>query len=98
MKEKTSQIDIVSLFIGTQIEKQRKEANMSQSELGTKVGRTRASIANIESGRQRCTFMMMYNICEALNIVVFCLLPTQEWFTSNKNKKVRRVVKIEIFE
>lgn len=98
MKEKSTQMDIVSLFIGNQVEQQRKDAGLSQSELGVKVGLTRASIANIESGRQRCTFYMIYKICDALNIVVSCLMPTQEWFDKNKNRKVQRVVRIEIIE
>lgn len=86
------------MFIGTKIEEIRKNTDITQVDLAKRIGLSRASIVNIECGRQRCTTMKLYQICDILNCEFTDILPSMEWFRENKHKKVRRVVKIEIDE
>jgi transcriptional regulator with XRE-family HTH domain len=49
---------------------------MPQEELGTLTGLTRASIANIESGRQRVLLHQILQFAEALRVDLTSLVPT----------------------
>ncbi len=43
--------------------------------LGTAIGRTRASVSNIEAGRQHPPLHALYAIADALNVAITDLLP-----------------------
>ena len=66
-------------LIGARIRaaRERQAPKMSQSSLAKKVRLTRASIVNIEAGRQRSPIHVIWRIAEALGIEPFQLLPRQ---------------------
>ena len=49
---------------------------MNQAEIAQAIGLTRASIANIETGRQRIPLHHLYSLARALKVDVYALLPT----------------------
>jgi DNA-binding Xre family transcriptional regulator len=54
-------------FIGYTISQLRIEKNISQEEFAEKIGLTRTSIVNIESGRQTLGLKYLEKICRALD-------------------------------
>ncbi len=50
--------------------------NISQQWLGDKLGLTRTSITNIESGNQHPSLNLIYEICIILNIDLISILPS----------------------
>jgi transcriptional regulator with XRE-family HTH domain len=48
---------------------------LNQAEIGTAIGLSRASIANIETGRQRIPIHHLYRLARALRVDVHTLLP-----------------------
>lgn len=61
--------------VGLNIRHNRKEAKLTESELGNLIGLTRATIANMEAARQGCSIENLYAIAKALDIPVTQLLP-----------------------
>lgn len=55
-------------FIGRRIRHFREEADLKQGELAARVQLSRASITNIELGRQRLSIHQAYQLAEALNV------------------------------
>lgn len=65
------------LLFGKRVAHARVRAEMTQQDLGNKVQLSRASIANIEAGRQRIVLHQAIEISEALSLAsVAELLPT----------------------
>lgn len=63
---------------GRAVATRRKELSLTQAELAGKVGMSRASIANIESGRQNVLLHHVYSLASALEFSkVSDLLPRQ---------------------
>ncbi|WP_390550922.1 helix-turn-helix transcriptional regulator [Qipengyuania sp. MTN3-11] len=58
---------IYSLF-GRRVAEAREKAELTQSKLGERAGLSRASIANIEAGRQRIVLHQAIILAEALNL------------------------------
>ncbi|HXT35016.1 MAG TPA: helix-turn-helix transcriptional regulator [Chloroflexota bacterium] len=61
--------------IGREIRAARHRRGMTQAELGACVELTRASLNNIEAGRQRLTIQMLYDIASILGVDPCSLLP-----------------------
>jgi transcriptional regulator with XRE-family HTH domain len=95
-----TQIDykIINLKVGTTIEQIRTDKNMTQEKLAKEVKMNRCSIANMESGRQAINLSKLYDIAFALGVSPASLLPNMGWYQENKNKKLRKVVSIEVIE
>ena len=53
----------------------RKRANLSQADLAERLGLTRASIANLEAGRQRPSALHVAMLADILGVPVQELLP-----------------------
>lgn len=74
------------------MERQRREAKLSQTQLAQRCGFARGSIANIESGRQRPTLHTLWTLSDALSVDMRSLLPSPEEFlmseTDNANPKI----------
>jgi transcriptional regulator with XRE-family HTH domain len=62
-----SDLEIYRL-VGSRIAARRKELRLKQVEVAGQIGLTRASLANIEKGRQRLMLHQVYRIAEALRI------------------------------
>jgi transcriptional regulator with XRE-family HTH domain len=63
---------------GRAVATRRKELNLTQTALAARVGMSRASIANIESGRQNVLLHHAYSLASALKFSkISDLLPTQ---------------------
>lgn len=67
----------IYVLFGRRVAQARDSAGLTQSELADKVGLSRASIANIEAGRQRIVLHQAMEIANALNLSsISDLLPT----------------------
>lgn len=79
-------------LVGRKVERQRREARLSQTQLAQRCGFARGSIANIESGRQRPTLHTLWSLADALSVDMRSLLPSPEEFlmseTDNANPKI----------
>jgi len=63
-------------LLGSRIKNRREELEINQSFLGEKAEIGRASISNIEKGRQKPPLSVIYRICHELDIDVHSVLPT----------------------
>lgn len=63
-------------FLGLKIREARQKANINQEYLADKIGLTRTSISNIESGRQLAPLDALYKISHVLGTELHFLLPT----------------------
>ena len=61
--------------VGKSIKKFRKVKKVSQGKLAEQVGLTRASITNIERGRQNVTLDTLWHIATILDVGIIELLP-----------------------
>jgi transcriptional regulator with XRE-family HTH domain len=82
-----SDLEIYRL-IGSRIAARRKELRMKQVEVATQIGLTRASLANIEKGRQRVMLHQIYRIAEALRIESILDLIPRSFSTDLSNQPV----------
>ncbi len=62
-------------FVGDKIKQRRHELNLNQESLATACGLTRASIVNIEAGRNNTTLDRLYLICCILKIPTDTIFP-----------------------
>jgi transcriptional regulator with XRE-family HTH domain len=62
-----SDLEIYRL-IGSRIAARRKDLRLKQVEVAAQIGLTRASLANIEKGRQKIMMHQIYRIADALRI------------------------------
>lgn len=116
--------DLVSIFtrmnpttiyqeIGLAIKARRKQLDMTQEHLAVLIGMSRASLANIETGRQTVLIHHLYKIAEQLELDITDLLPIQidcttvstpvlferpEGLNTSQQKQVERLVAEVAFE
>jgi transcriptional regulator with XRE-family HTH domain len=64
------------LRLGQLVRQHRERLGVNQADIGGAVGLSRASIANIETGRQRIPLHHLYRLARALKVDVNALLPT----------------------
>lgn len=72
--------------ISEKIKSVRVKADLSQENLGARIGLTRAAVANMEGGRQQILIHILYRIAEACGIDPKNLLPSDEELESTKRK------------
>lgn len=75
---KRPKVEPCYLEIGAAIRHYRAARDMSQAELGTRIGVTRASVANLESALQRTMLHQLPTIARALRVKTRDLLP-RDW-------------------
>lgn len=68
--------------LGELVRKHRETQEMSQEALGKRIGLSRASVANIEKGRQRIPLHHLYRLAQALGVNAHTLLPDLNGFPS----------------
>ncbi|MDC7675188.1 helix-turn-helix domain-containing protein [Asticcacaulis machinosus] len=54
--------------VGAAVAAQRKKLNLTQAEVAKEIGLTRASLANIETGRQKFMLHHIYKLANALSL------------------------------
>ena len=62
-------------FIGKKIHTRRRYLDITQSELGSAINVTKASISAIEAGTQATPLYRLYEICDVLKIDLLDILP-----------------------
>jgi len=67
--------EAIYISIGAAIRKRRKQLKYTQERLAPKVGISRATLANIEIGRQSILIHTLYRIADVLEMSPFDLLP-----------------------
>lgn len=91
-------MDIFSIEIGRKVKELRKRKRYNQDYFASLIDISRASLTNMENGRQAVSLKKVYQMAIALNIEVSEFLPTKKWFEKNKNKKIRIKKIIEVYE
>ena len=71
--------------IGVTIRERRRQLGLTQEDLSSQLGISRASLANVETGRQRVLVHLIYDLAEKLDTNVETLLPAAE---ENKELKI----------
>lgn len=72
--------------LGRRIKKYRKSEDITQNQLAAQIGISRASLANIEAGRQQVLVHHLFGIAQALNIdSLDKLLPTTKTTPPSEN-------------
>ncbi len=71
-------------LVGQKVERQRREAKLSQTQLAQRCGLARGSIANIESGNQRPTLHTLWSLADALGVDMRSLLPSRDEFLKSE--------------
>jgi transcriptional regulator with XRE-family HTH domain len=61
--------------VGGRVRSQRRRKHLTQQQLADSVGLSRASIANIEGGRQKVLLHQIYELASALGVEPTALLP-----------------------
>lgn len=85
--------DILSINVASKIEELRAKKGLSQEELAYSIGMSRASLANMEAGRQSISLFRLFAISEALQVEAKELLPNNEWYRKYKGKKLRKEIR-----
>src|SRR5262245_66476690 len=63
--------------LGQLVQRHRERLGLNQVEVARAIGLSRASIANIETGRQRIPIHHLYRLARALRVDVHALLPEE---------------------
>lgn len=84
---------------GQLLQQHRKRLGMSQAAVGKAIGLSRASVANIETGRQHIPLHHLYRLARALKVDVYALLPTINGAeTPDANRKIRSSIELSEHE
>ncbi|MGG1518480.1 helix-turn-helix transcriptional regulator [Paenibacillus oryzisoli] len=89
--------DILYAVIGQRIRINRERFNMTQEEMGEKVGLTRSSIANIELGRQKIQLDTLYQVAITLNLEILELLPSINELEKDENDNIQFLLEQDKF-
>ena len=71
-------------LVGQKVERQRREARLSQTKLAQRCGLARGSIANIEIGNQRPTLHTLWSIADALGVDMRSFFPSRDEFLQSE--------------
>lgn len=76
------------VWLGQRVYFYRKNRKISQTELGTRVGLSRASIVNIERGRQHTPLHILFYIARNLKVSPRDLLPLNDEYLSSDEEQL----------
>lgn len=71
-------LDEIYLFVAKRIKSARKNARLTQAQLGVLLSLSRPSIFNIENGRQRVLLHHLFAIAKATNVEMSYFFPATE--------------------
>lgn len=86
----------INVYIGNQISVARKNIGITQEELAKVILLERASLSNIEAGRQPISIDKLYLLAAYLEENITFFLPSMEWVEHRKNMKIKRVIEVKI--
>lgn len=66
------------MSLGERIKEQRKKMNLSQEELGKRLGISKGAVSNVETGKERLTTDRVERYARALNVTVTDLIGSAE--------------------
>lgn len=78
----------VNTHVGRRLRVQRKAQGMSQETLGSKVGVSFQQIQKYENGTNRISVGMLHELCQALDLTYYDLLPSDGGDAANSNEPV----------
>lgn len=81
-------------IVGTKIAQFRKAKKMSQEDLASKIGMSRASVVNIEKGRQHPPLHLVWQLADALEVEMAHFLPTRDEIAGKTAWDLLHVVKM----
>jgi transcriptional regulator with XRE-family HTH domain len=70
--------DQIYAVFGRLVRTRREELRMTQSDLSTRIGLSRASVANIEGGRQAVLLHQLIALADALSLPAMDLIPSMQ--------------------
>ena len=71
-------IDLIYKELGNRLRRARKSAALTQQALADRIGLSRTSVTNIESGRQHVSLHMLFALANAVGVSPSDLLPEKE--------------------
>jgi len=74
---------LVNKLFGEKLARARRIRNISQSELAELAGVSRATIANLEGGRQNVQLHQVFTLANSLDVAPDSLIPTMPEFPSS---------------
>ena len=77
--------------IGKRLKEARTTCNIKQDYIAEKTGLNRSSISNIETGRHQVSLIVLYKICEILELSMNDLLPS--YLDSNNDNFKKELLK-----
>lgn len=81
--------DEIYRLLGARIAMRRSELNLSQAGLALRVNMSRASVANVEAGRQRLPLHQVYRFLQALRLNnISALLPAPPHVSSTPDDEI----------
>lgn len=90
--------DALTMHLTLKIEELRHKVGMTQEDLAIRTGISRASMVNMENGRQGISLRRLFDIAVELGIEAKDLLPSNEWYNEHKNKKLKKIITFEIVD
>lgn len=79
-------------LVGQKVERRRREAKLSQTQLAQRCGLARGSIANIERGNQRATLHTLWALADALKVDMRSLVPSPDEFLMTEAGTTKPVI------
>lgn len=79
-------------LVGQKLERQRREAKLSQTQLAQRCGLARGSVANIEGGNQRPTLHTLWALAEVLGIDMRLLIPSSDEFLTSETVTAKSTI------
>lgn len=84
----------IYVAVGEKVTRVRHDKKMSQIDLAAKVGMSRASIVNIEKGRQHPPLHLLWQLADALDVELFDLLPNRNEIRSNHTSALLNMAEV----
>ena len=79
-------------LVGQKVDRYRRKAGLSQTQLAQCCGLARGSIANIERGNQRATLHTLWSLADALNVDMRLLVPSPNEFLTSEVGATKPVI------
>ncbi|MBB6611787.1 helix-turn-helix transcriptional regulator [Pontibacter sp. Tf4] len=86
------QINSLYISLGSRIKEEREKAKLKQTKFAELLNISRASLVNIEKGRQRAPLHVLYEIARLLKLSIIDLLPVFEFIDQNIDKNIQKEI------